>query len=452
MLSTEFKVKIHTPSGEFSTGLSSPVKRDSPYKHATKVTERSITYASGKTETWYEVTTNPNLQKWLAARYGDKLDDPELINLLAALCRDIEQNAGKDDRDWEKIIARADLLSQKFNERGYEGQDPIALARIMGLSSVLNSHTPPAENSSEVLETSSNPESIRQRRTKKRTRNGQKGMTPLAKRSVRSSAAIFEERYGRECLSFGTFTLPVLEYSEHHKISSEWPAIMKTVRQNLERLLVRRGLPGEVLIVTEIQEKRYRQWKVICLHAHVLFPGRKSKLDPWAISKDEFRNVWQVPLENRLGRPVDCRYATRIEAPRKSLKAEMGKYITKGGKLLDEIVQSGKGDWLPTAWWNCSESVRKEERDRRITLTGEIPRKLWQNLTAYKEAGLIWFSLKYITFTCPVSGIKRDICVGASGRFLHDWILPALMRGDDPLEIAASQHQGSSVSKIALVA
>lgn len=451
MLSTEFKVKASV-SNDFTLGLSSPVKRDSPYNHATRITKRSMTYESGHTETWYQVTTDPNLQKKLADRYGG-LTNPELISLLAAMLQDIEQNLGTDsERNWEAFISKADLLSEKFNERGYEGQDPIALARIMGLSNVLNSHRPTPENSSEVLETPSNPESIGRHRTKKRTKNGQKGMTPLARRSVRSTLVILEERRGLDCLSLATCTLPTSDLIELDLICRNFSNIIRVFKQKLERRLERYGLAGEVVLVVEIQEKRYRAWGLVCPHLHLVFPGRRSRHDPWVITPAELREMWESVLEQVLNRSVDGTAATRIEAPRKSLKRELGKYLTKGGTLLKDIIAAGKGDLLPSAWWGATESLRKEERDRRITLTGEIPRKLWQNLTAYKEAGLLWFTLVYREVVCVVSGVKREICVGVSGRFSHDWVLPALIRGDDPLEIAASQHQGSSVSKIALVA
>lgn len=449
MPATAFKAKIHTPSGDFTLGFDAPVNRDKAYRNATRITKRSITYASGKTEVWHEVTTDPNLQQQLADRYG-AMPDPELVALLAAHCQDIQENLLTDpDRNWEAIISKADLLSEKFNERGYAGQDPIALARTMGLSNVLNSHSPPPENSEEVLESSSNPESFKGFGTKKRTRNGQKGMTPLARRSIRSCAVILEERYGLNCLSLATCTLPTSDPSELEKICCSWSEIIRVFKQKLERRLESYGLTGEVVLVVEIQEKRYRAWGLVCPHLHLVFPGRRSRLDPWVITPAELREMWESVLENVLNRSVDGSASTRIEAPRKSLKRELGKYLTKGGTLLKDIIAAGKGDLLPSAWWGASESVRKEERDRRITLTGDIPRMLWRNLEAYRAAGLIWFHLVMRELVCPTSGAKREVCIGVVGRFSKEWVLPALLRGDDPLEIVARGHQGGSLPKVA---
>jgi hypothetical protein len=445
MPSTAFKLKANV-ANDFTLGLDAPVKRDTGYRNATNVTKRSITYPSGKTDFWYEVTTDPNLQKQLADRYGG-MTDPEMVGVLAAMVQDIEQNLSTDvDRDWESFISKADLLSERFNERFGEGQDPIALARTMGLSNVSISHRPPSENGSYELESPETPNLTRGGRTMKRTKRGSKGMTAYARRSVRSCAVILEERYGLDCLSLATCTLPTSDTSELERICRAFSEIIRVFKQKLERRLERYGLLGDVVLVVEIQEKRYRSWGLVCPHLHLVFPGRRSKIDPWVITPSELREMWESVLENVLNRPVDGSASTRIEAPRKSLKRELGKYLTKGGTLLRDIVKAGKGDLLPSAWWGGTAMVKKEERDRRVTLTGDVPRLLWRNLEAYRKAGLIWYHLVMREFVCPTSGVKREVCMGVVGRFSHDWVLPALMEGKDPLEIAAMQYQGGSVS------
>ena len=111
----------------------------------------------------------------------------------------------------------------------------------------------------------------------KRTRKGLKGITPQGKRMVRSCAAILEDKYGRECITFGTATLPPLLAEEIVMVCNSWSDLTRKFFQELRRLLQRRGLSTDFVYVTEIQEKRFDRWGQVYPHLHWLMQGRLSR-------------------------------------------------------------------------------------------------------------------------------------------------------------------------------
>jgi hypothetical protein len=265
-------------------------------------------------------------------------------------------------------------------------------------------------------------------------------MSAKTRRKVRSLAVILEERARLDNVSLLTNTIPPTTEDELRRICSDFPQICRVYFQRLSRHLKRAGLSGDYVAVVEIQEKRYQKWGMVVPHLHICFQGRKSRYSEWVLSKTEAAAMWQAVLSHFLGRDLDCSAATRIEKPRKSLKREMGKYLTKGGKLLEQIVKAGKGDFLPSQWNYQSKELGQVEKSRRITLSGDIPGKLWRNLERYQAAGLIWYKAIEIDQIDYVTGKVRKICIGIAGRFCHDWVLPALMRGDDPLRSQSGER------------
>lgn len=248
-----------------------------------------------------------------------------------------------------------------------------------------------------------------------RALRGTKGITPFGKKMVRSAGAILEERYGRRCLTLGCCTLPALQPEEYELVCKEWAELVRKFFQEIQRLLVRHNLSSDYVQVSEIQEKRWERWGQLAPHLHWVVQGRTSTKEMWRITPTEIKELWERMLGNLLGRSVDGKAATRIEAPRKSLQAELGKYMSKGAQIITAVHAAGKGDLLPRAWWGCSKPVRAEVKARIIVLVGELPDFIDRSLKMFREQGLLSFT--YIYREVAIEGGTLDICIGSVGRF-----------------------------------
>lgn len=242
----------------------------------------------------------------------------------------------------------------------------------MGLSMPVKTHKPP-----EAPET--------------RERRGQR-FTAYGRRMVRSAAFWMERRWSRANLSFLTVTVPTLPNRDIGKLGAEWREVVRRYKQELERELRRKGITSEVLLVTEIQEKRYRTTGLICPHLHIVFRGRKSRNAAWAISKERARKLWENVLSAILGFSVNAPASTRIEKIKKSVENYLSKYMSKGGKVIEEVIESGRRHLLPTSWWGMTNTLRDTVKAGCKQITQEMTDILYGQREELQQAGIIrWF-------------------------------------------------------------
>ncbi len=242
----------------------------------------------------------------------------------------------------------------------------------LGLSIPVKSHKPPE------------PAPTRERR-------GQ-AFTAYGRRMVRSAAFWLERKWGRRNLSFLTVTVPSLPNRDTGKLGAEWGEVTRRYKQELERELKRQDITSEVLVVTEIQEKRYKETGLVVPHLHIVFRGRKSLRDKWAVSKERARELWENVLSAVLGFRVSAPASTRIEVVRKSVENYLSKYMSKGGKVVQDVIDSGQRHFLPTSWWGMTDSLRKRVKAACIQMSEDAADALYSQREELQKAGIVkWF-------------------------------------------------------------
>lgn len=396
------KLKI-SRSNDFTLGAVAPPRRDRG-DSATEI-RRHRRYFGWMLHEWLTVETDEGKIKRLQSRF-DRLDWERRLELFEAYESKLESHLISGETE------KAALL-QSFMEKivaGLNDSPPSEVDTSMGLSDATISHTNGQQES--LIENAPENQGF-QRRAKR----GSKGISAAAKRKIKSCGVILEERFRRANLVFGTCTTPPVDETQQRLLCENWSEIVRQFFQALTRLLVRKNLSTDYVQVTEIQEKRFEKWGQVCPHLHFVFQGRSHSREPWRLAPADIQFLWQRTLENVLGVRLDCRSATRIENPRKSLSKELGKYLTKGGKVVREILDRGLGDYLPSSWYGASKSLSALERAARIERTGEIATYVLRHLEALAEAKEIKFRRIYARFKCPQTGVEREICVGASGWF-----------------------------------
>lgn len=204
----------------------------------------------------------------------------------------------------------------------------------------------------------------------KRSKRGSKGITSLGRKMVRNGAYLLQQKYGKQHLSFLTVTLPAVSVEESLQISACWSEIVRKYLQSLRRLLqLRLGL-AEIVGCTEIQESRLERDGVLGLHLHLIFVGRKQRKS-WVISCQEVRELWKRELERVVGRQLDCSSTENIERVKVDAEQYLGKYMSKGVSSMEALIEMGLGDFLPSAWWCMSMSLKRIVKSGVEHLAGE---------------------------------------------------------------------------------
>ena len=278
----------------------------------------------------------------------------------------------------------------------------VADASTMGLSVVSNSHNSAPQ--------------------RKITRRGRRGITTYQKRLIKSAGVILESEASRQNLTFYTTTLPPLDLSDLEKITSNWAELVRRFVQELGRELKRRGLPGEVVGVTEVQEKRFDRTGQIYPHLHLVFQGRRHRLASWAITPAVATELWCHQVELLLGKSIYRKATTQVESVKKSLKKELGKYLSKGSKIVRQALENGKADSLPACWAICTLSLRRRVKRQIVEIRHIGVTWLFDRRQDLQALGLMRFKDISFEVKSDTGHILREQVIGCAGFLsLDNW-------------------------------
>lgn len=207
-------------------------------------------------------------------------------------------------------------------------------------------------------------------------RYGQQGITKNGKRVVKNCAVIMEKDYGVKRLGFVTCTMPSFDSYSISVVSANWGEVIRQFLQRVRRRLVKVGVPDDIIAVTEIQERRYQIYGDVCPHLHFLYVCRKRPHDKqFVISANELRLWWSDSINNVLSANQCSKFhysefASSIDCQvvKKSASSYLGKYMSKGGEIVADIIADGKGDQLPRQWWTATMALKKRYKSAIITL------------------------------------------------------------------------------------
>lgn len=218
-------------------------------------------------------------------------------------------------------------------------------------------------------------------------RYGKRGITTYGARRVRNACYLIEAGLPKMCTVFSTCTVPTLPFESMRLIHERWSDVVEHFRRKLRRRLQEQGLSGDSVTVSEIQEKRYERTGLPILHIHTVFGGRRRDGKP-AISPEAHDAMWREALSLALGDDVgEVRSACNLQWVKKSAEGYLGKYMTKGTKVVNRLIEEGFDGWLPKQWWSVSRALGKEidNQTRRVDELAE-----WFNDIAEVEGANVW--------------------------------------------------------------
>jgi len=81
---------------------------------------------------------------------------------------------------------------------------------------------------------------------------------------------------------------------------------------------------------------------------------------------------------------------------KKDVSKYLSKYISKGGELVNKIIESGRQEELPRQWWTASTPMRKALRDSMRSVSPKSAWSIFKDPELYVMGGVIsWYS--YVT-------------------------------------------------------
>lgn len=247
-----------------------------------------------------------------------------------------------------------------------------------------------------------------------KARYGLKGMTSQARRKVRASAYLLQERYGKSRLSFVTLTVPPLgDIQSERRLASRWHDAIRYLIRRLKQLLSQRSLPQTVVGVCEIQVRRYASSGQFPLHIHLVLVGRKRSRGGWGIHYSEFRQAWAEILQGIVGHSIETRYLENVKEVEKDAGNYLGKYMSKSQNEIQKVLDEGNEWMLPKQWWFSTLEMKKwlKSRTRRGARCGELLESLvhevWDNPGLYPDLWLRKVSIRLDDFEYTAGWIGK---------------------------------------------
>lgn len=258
---------------------------------------------------------------------------------------------------------------------------------------------------------------------------GKHGITGFGKRCVKNTCILLERKYHKSQLGFATATLPVYSDTLLHCINGQWGEIVRRFFQKIRRLFKKRGCRFIYVSVTEIQEQRFSTYSQPCPHLHFVYFARRNPQEGYVLQTPDFFEAWRQTLaevitiisNNSIGAlKNDCMHAlkqnkgsVKLESIKVSAAAYLGKYMTKGCKVVASM-QEKEWNEFPKQWWSTCMYCRKLFKDSIIHLSSKECEALYYGFEHYlHDKSLTWVQLVYYTaqgidYVCGLVGIMTD--------------------------------------------
>jgi len=193
---------------------------------------------------------------------------------------------------------------------------------------------------------------------KRPERYGRQGMTGYGKKMVRSVGALIDRYYPHHRVTFATITMPSLPGPLRKELAQLWPELVRHLMQWLKRRLVKKGQPGVIVSVTEIQTGRLEATDEGYLHLHLLWLNPPAVQAGWSVRVENLR-AWVADWLIRHGLWEEN---SHVNVDTRSVKGEksryLAKYASKGTDEIEAFASDCGWESVPSQWWNLTNKAR----------------------------------------------------------------------------------------------
>lgn len=228
-----------------------------------------------------------------------------------------------------------------------------------------------------------------------RAERAKRGLTRRGRYLIQDGAAVIEDNTDLRKLAFVTLTINdvivrlgiTLNDSERDE---RWAKALTRFNNDLRKLLLARGLPGEYVAVTEIHPGRDCDGWGGIPHVHMLL---QTALKPfrWLLTPDEIKELWAAALAWAYGADKGDIGSLRVglERVKKSVRNYMSKYLSKGSKKRVRQGMQPRLWCVPRRWYSLSNGMHEAVKKATHVLTGFPAAALVQALNE-QLSELVW--------------------------------------------------------------
>lgn len=200
-----------------------------------------------------------------------------------------------------------------------------------------------------------------------RAKKGLSGITGYGQQMLRSAAYLVERDYGKSDLCFCTLTLPTLSDKARRQLQGNWATLLNRLVQFVIRKLEQAERPPKVFGCVEVQSQRLEKYQAGYLHLHAIWPAHSNQSGrTWAVSWEEIRTWWKAAIERFSGEMITVYPRVETSPVKCSAERYLGKYLSKGGGLIEKFIETEGEESCPTAWWFMSAAMKAQISEETV--------------------------------------------------------------------------------------
>lgn len=246
---------------------------------------------------------------------------------------------------------------------------------------------------------------------KKRGVYGRHGITNFGRRFCKNACILLEQRYGIRRLGFATATLPAMDKDTCRFINGHISDITRRFYQKIRRIFEKRGQRFIYVGCVEIQEERFKNSSLPVPHIHFVYLAKRSSRSGYTVNVKECYQAWNASVNEVLklfGRDEIMGHgghkgSVKLEPISSSAAAYLGKYISKGSKVVEAMKEKGFEEF-PKQWWTACMHCKEMFKTYTISMDANFALSLFYQLEHYLHEETV----EWARFV--------DICIGGEYR------------------------------------
>lgn len=243
------------------------------------------------------------------------------------------------------------------------------------------------------------------------------GLTDRGQKMLRRVFASWETVITPGTVAFGTLTLSDYALSSVLSTGQSTPGevyqqCLSYFMERLRKLLKSRGLPGDVIWVTEIHPSRSQRMGVCIPHVHFVCQTAEKKYQ-WLVKPSEIEELWATAINAYVNveEKNDLRSRCEIKCVKKSVAKYVSKYLSKSKYNAIVNTPNLNTELIPKRWYAVANALHALLRRMTSVISGEEAQhifdwlrsegnpvvKRWGDITIPGEAGrAVWVSSWFI--------------------------------------------------------
>lgn len=231
---------------------------------------------------------------------------------------------------------------------------------------------------------------------KKRGSYGESGITKYGRRFCKNACILLEQRYGVRRLGFATATFPRMGGDTCEFVNGNISDIIRRFYQKIKRFFEKRGREFIYVGVVEIQEKRFGTSGLPVPHIHFVYVAKTGIRGRYIIDTKECYPMWNDAVnevfelngrEKIMGKSGH-KGSVKLEPVRTSAAAYLGKYISKGCKVVEAMKEKGFNRF-PKQWWTACMRCKKLFKESVVCMDANLCKSFFYGLEHYLHEGII---------------------------------------------------------------